>query len=335
VAHAVWQYWRATADDDFLFAAGAEIILETARFWASRATLEADGLYHVRGVVGPDEYHEPVDDSAFTNGMARANLRLGAEVAAWFEHSDPDRWRGLCARLTLSQYELQRWTDIADRLANVQFEGLIEEFPGYLALDDLDLQAFEPRSAALPALIGRERVQRTQVIKQADVILLCHLFRDQMDAASIARNFEYYEPRCDHGSSLSPSIYALVAARLGLLERARHHLDHASAVDLDDRMGNSAQGIHLGACGGLWQAIVFGAAGMQLVDGGLRFEPHLLGEWKSLTFAVMHRGSRLEVSLRPAPEPCEFNVTGGDGLWIELAGRGRDFVRPGERRLVR
>src|SRR5205085_4900265 len=156
VAYAVYQYWLATGDDAFLADAGAEIAFETARFWASRAVVEQDGEYHIRGVVPPDEYHELVDDSAFTNAMARFNLEFGYSAAEWLKRRDAERWRALASRLGVAPEEVQRWFQIAPKLANTKCRGLIEEFAGYFKLEDLDPRAFEPRTAAFPVLLGHD-----------------------------------------------------------------------------------------------------------------------------------------------------------------------------------
>src|SRR6185436_1071596 len=103
VAYAVWQYWRATADDEFIVDAGAEILIETARFWASRAGMEADGYGHIRGVIGPDEYHETVDDNAYTNVMARWNLDRAADTVVVLKRERPIDWKRLSARLALTE----------------------------------------------------------------------------------------------------------------------------------------------------------------------------------------------------------------------------------------
>src|SRR5690606_15870003 len=105
VAYAVWQYWELTADDDFIRTAGAERIFETARFWASRGSVEADGLFHIRKVVGPDEYHESVDDNAYTNIMAQWNLERGAELARTLRERWPDDWMRLVEQLKLDPDE--------------------------------------------------------------------------------------------------------------------------------------------------------------------------------------------------------------------------------------
>ncbi len=117
VAYAVWQYWQATGDEAFLRDAGAEIILETARFWSSRAQLEADGRHHIRGVIGPDEYHEHIDDNAYTNVMARWNIRRGLDVAALVSERWPEAWTQLRGRLGLDAAELKQWRNVADTMA--------------------------------------------------------------------------------------------------------------------------------------------------------------------------------------------------------------------------
>ncbi|MBI2939449.1 MAG: glycoside hydrolase family 65 protein [Chloroflexi bacterium] len=333
VAYAVWQYWRATADDDFFLRAGAEIVLSTACFWASRAERDAQGRYHIRGVIGPDEYHERVDDSAYTNAMARLNLEYGRETVAWLRQHHPRHWQEMSDRLDVNDRELALWSDVVQRLAisDDPRTGLIEQFAGYFALEDLDLRAYEPRTAAMQVLLGRERIARTQVIKQADVVLLCHLLGDRLDREVIARNFDYYEPRCDHASSLSPSTHALLAARLGRLELARRYFHQAATIDLEDSMGNAALGIHAAACGGLWQVVAFGIAGMQLAEDGLAFDPHLLPGWRSVDFPVQWRGRRLDVAIQAEPAQVCFRLSGEAGpLWVRVGSGPKVPLRPGE-----
>jgi kojibiose phosphorylase len=331
VAYGTWQYWRATADDEFFRNAGAEMVLETARFWASRARLERDGRYHIREVIGPDEYHECVDDSAYTNWMARWNLEAGRAAAAWLARSDASHWRTLQKRLELTDAELAGWDVVARGLADGYdaTTGLIEEFAGYFALEDHALPAWKPRAAAMQTLLGRERVGRKQIVKQADIVLLSYLLWDRLGSAA-ATNLAYYEPRCDHASSLSPAIHALVAARLGKLDLARRYVDRAAAIDLEDTMGNTALGVHVGADGGLWQAVVFGVAGMRLLDDGLAFDPHLLPGWDALQFPVEWRGRRLEIAVGGEPAEVRFRLASGPGPMTVQAGGARRTLAPGD-----
>lgn len=303
VAYGVWSYWRATGDDAFLLEAGAEILLETARFWAGRAKLEADGRRHIRSVVGPDEYHEAVDDNAYTNSMAQWNLEIGQTVAGLMRKRWPERWLALSLALNLEAEEADAWGNIAQELYTGFDDrtGLFEQFEGYFALEEIDLAAFEPRNATIDVLLGRERIGRSQIIKQPDVVMMLHLLWDRFAPEVREANFRYYEPRCAHGSSLSPAIHATVAARLGRTELAERYFRQASEIDLADNMGNAAGGVHAAALGGLWQAAVFGFGGVRLGDGGPLCEPNLPTKWRGLSFRLRWRGQDHEFRLRSDP----------------------------------
>jgi len=307
VAYGVWQYWRATGDDAFFLDAGAEILLETARFWASRGEWGEDGLYHIRHVIGPDEYHEDVDDSAYTNVMAQWNLERGLEAARLLRERWPERWRVLEDRLGIEPGEPESWGDIAAAMYT-GFDpdtGLFEQFRGYHDLEEGDLSALEPSAGPADILLGRERTMRSKVIKQADVVLLLYLLWDRFPPEVRRANFRYYEPRCANGSSLSPSIHALVAARLGEMELAQRYWRQAAEIDLANNMGNAAGGVHGAALGGLWQAAVFGFAGLRFGERGPELEPHLPPGWRALRFPICWRGRRFRVSTDGATRPEE------------------------------
>ncbi|HEX9373913.1 MAG TPA: glycosyl hydrolase family 65 protein, partial [Roseiflexaceae bacterium] len=331
VAYAAWQYWQATEDLPFLLNAGAEIILETARFWASRARLETDGRYHIRNVIGPDEYHEGIDDNAYTNGMAQWNIERGLELADLLPTRWPARWATLRAQLAITPAELAAWRDVAARLVSGldQTSGLLEQFAGFFALEPIDLAAYTPRTAPMDVLLGRERTQRSQVIKQADVVMLLALLWDRYPAALRAANFRYYEPRCGHGSSLSPAIHAMVAARLGDVELAARYFHQAAAIDLDDTMGNAAAGVHIATLGGLWQAAVFGFGGISPTTAGLRCDPHLPAAWRALGFSVQWRGRQVRIALRQAPLTLTATLEHGRPLIVEV-GDLRHELRAGQ-----
>jgi trehalose/maltose hydrolase-like predicted phosphorylase/hydroxymethylpyrimidine pyrophosphatase-like HAD family hydrolase len=320
IAYAVWQYWQATHDLPFLLNAGAEILLETARFWASRARLEDDGRYHIRGVIGPDEYHEDVDDNAYTNGMAQWNIECALAAAQLLGSRRPERWAALAERLGVTLAELEQWRDVAARLVTGPdpSTGLFEQFAGFFNLEPVDLAAYTPRAAPMDVLLGRERTQRSQVIKQADVVMLLALLWDRVPPAVRAANFRYYEPRCGHGSSLSPAIHALVAARLGDLPVAERYFHQSAAIDLHDSMGNAAGGVHIGALGGLWQAAVFGFAGVRLERDGLRLDPHLPEIWTGLRFAVQWRRRTVRFQVHGHPRAVTATLERGRPLMLAI-----------------
>ena len=299
VAYAIWQYWRATRDEAFFSNAGAEMMLEIARFWASRAERGEDGRYHILKVIGPDEFHEHADDNAFTNLMAQWVLHRGAETVDWLRKHHPDRWRELAGRIGLDESEVALWEDVAEGLVD-NFDPetcLFEQHRGYFELEDIDLRDLEPRTKSVDAILGWSRLTRSQIIKQADVIMLLFLLGDEYPREVHEANFRFYEPRTTHDSSLSPSFHALAAARAGDLETARRYFERAANLDLDFAHGvTAAGGVHIAALGGMWHALVFGFGGMYVEDEGPRFEPHVPEDWQTLRFSVLWRGLQLRVS---------------------------------------
>jgi trehalose/maltose hydrolase-like predicted phosphorylase len=338
VAYGVWHYWRTTGDDDFISAAGAEILIETARFWASRARIEADGRAHIRTAIGPDEYHPTVDDNAYTNVMARWNLHRAADLIAILQRERPSDWTGISARLALAPHEAAAWQGIADALVTGldPDTGLFEQFDGYFDLQDVDV--IRHRNGDIEAFVGREQVRQSKMIKQADVVALCLLLWEQWPRAVHEANFRYYEPRTAHGSSLSPALHALMAARLGDGARARHYIRQASDIDLANKAGNTAGGVHMAALAGLWQAAVFGVAGVRALEDGIALAPQLPEGWTQLACCVQWRGCRLRLFFAAAPARIEVAVEGSGELTIAVidgpacrASAGRQYTATRER----
>ena len=324
VAYAVWLYWRASGDDDFFLRAGAEILLETARFWASRAVAEADSRRHIRHVIGPDEYHEDVDDNAFTNAMARWNMARALDALEMLGVRWPDSAAALRERLALDDDELADWRDAIARMA-IGLDpatGLYEQFAGFYALEPLDLATYAERTVPIDVVIGRERTQRSQVVKQADVVALIALLPEEFPGVMAHTNFRHYEPRCAHGSSLSAGMHALVAARLGDAEMALHYLREVAEADLD-LDPNSAGGVRMAGLGALWQAVVLGFAGLDLRGDTLGIDPRLPPEWRSLSFRVCWRGR--SVAIRVANRAVQAKLA-GDSMEIRIGAATRKLT---------
>ena len=304
VTYAVIQYWRVTGDDDFMRDYGAEIVLDTARFWGSRVEWNATrGRYEINDVIGPDEYHEHVNNNVFSNCMVRWHLETALEVLAWLRQAYPDQAAEQKARLDLTQERLVHWGDVIGCLYVLHDPetGLMEQFEGFLDLNDVDLADYEPRGISMQALLGVKEVQQYQIIKQPDVLMLLYLLEDRYDQDTLRVNWNYYTPRTDlaYGSSLGPAIHALLAAQLGEPLTAYKHFIHAARTDLQDTRGNAAHGIHAATAGGLWQAVVFGFAGLRLREEGYTVAPHLPSHWKRLSFSFLHRGEPIQLALSP------------------------------------
>jgi kojibiose phosphorylase len=308
VAYAVHQYWQVTGDDAFMCHYGAEMMLDTARFWASLVEWnERRGVYEINDVIGPDEYHDHVDNNAFTNRMAVWNLEAALTVLDWLRTEYAEKAEVLAEELDLSGPNLKRWQDIIDRIHIPQDvegspgrgPGLIEQFDGFFDLKAVDLEDYEPRSTSMQSLLGIEETQGYQVIKQPDVLMLLYLLEPAYDPEVVKVNWDYYTPRTDHtyGSSLGPAIQAALAGRHGDPDGAYEHFVRAIRTDLEDARGNAAQGIHAAAAGGIWQAVVFGFAGIRLTERGPAARPRLPAHWRRITFHLRYRGERYHFDL--------------------------------------
>jgi trehalose/maltose hydrolase-like predicted phosphorylase len=320
IAYAVWQYWQISGDDEFFIQAGAEILLQTARFWASRAAAEEDGKLHIRHVIGPDEYHEDVDDNAFTNVMARWNIQRALEAIDTMQQRWPNHAAALRERLALGNEELIDWRDAVERIVTGldPATGIYEQFAGFHALEPLDLSLYADRKAPIDVVIGRERTLRSQVVKQADVVALLALLPEQFPREAAEANFRHYEPRCAHGSSLSAGLHALAAARLGDPQMALRFLHQAAAADLEFDP-NSAGGIRIAGLGGVWQAVVLGFAGVGLEHDRIRIDPHLPQHWRNMVFTLQWQGRPVEVSITATS--VRVAITDGEPVEIRIAGK--------------
>jgi len=301
VAWAAWHHHLWSGDRWVTRGPGRALLLETARYWASRLEQDADGTAHLRGVIGPDEYHEDVDDNAYTNVMVRWHLTRAAELLAP-DDDEAERWRDLASRL-VDGYDPRR--------------GCHEQFAGYFDLEPLQAAAVGTPPMAADVLLGRERVAGSQLIKQADVLLLHHLVPGAVPPGSLPHDLDVYLPRTAHGSSLSPAVHASLLARQRRPEEAAALLRLAALIDLDDVTDTTAGGLHLAAMGGVWQALAFGFLGVRPHPLGLALDPRPLPRaWDALELTVRFHDQR--VRLRLGHDHLE--VAGAAGVAVLLPG---------------
>jgi trehalose/maltose hydrolase-like predicted phosphorylase len=277
VAWAACRYAAWTGDAAFLAGPGRPLLVETARYWASRIRRDLDGRAHLDGVMGPDEYHAVVDDNAYTNGMARWNLRRAADLmeATGGDAAEARTWRALADAL-VDGYDPER--------------RLHEQFAGYWQLEPLLATDIAPPPVAADLLLGAQRVAGSQLIKQADVVMLHHVLPDEVEAGSLAADLAYYQPRTAHGSSLSPAIYAAQLARARQPEKALALFRLAARLDLDDITGTTAGGLHLATFGGVWQALAHGFVGLRPAGTTLEVDPCLPSAWDAVAMRFRFLG---------------------------------------------
>ena len=321
IPHAIDLYLDATEDIEFLWRQGAEIAIEQARFWADRARWsDRKQGYVLNQITGPDEYTAFNNNNCYSNVMARWALRFAARCLDRLRALDPDRAETLAARLGLDPGEPDRWREIAGRF-HVPYDAALGIHPqddAFLDLDRVDLRDIPLEDIPLEAHWPWDRVMRSRLLKQADVVLLEHLRFEEFSLDQKRADYAFYEPLTTHDSSLSASIHALAAAEIGAMDDARYYLYRSSRLDLDNINFNTGAGIHLANCGGAWMAVIHGVAGIRFRDGIARFAPALPPGWDRVAFSLAYRGRRLRVEI--ARTGAKLSLESGAPLAMAAAG---------------
>lgn len=331
VVYGIWMYISVTKDYGILLEGGAEAILECARFFYSCAYFKKDkNRYEFLDVTGADEYHERINNDAYTNYMIHLTMKITLETLAYMETHYHAQYIELMDSLDYwGEYE-----NIKDLYEKIYLpipdkKGLIPQYDGYFEQEDLSLEELYSRIIKPNEYLGSPcgLAVNTQIIKQADVVLLLSLLSDQFSNDVREKNWCYYEPRTEHGSSLSTCIYALLAAKIGKTEWAYKFLMKAARIDLlgdyklylgDLYIG----GTHPAANGGTWMVTVLGFAGLEVGKGKVVMNPHLPAHWELLEFSFQYAGTAYQVSVGPSeieitvPEDGqELNVETGDQFY--------------------
>ncbi|GCE16607.1 glycoside hydrolase family 65 protein [Dictyobacter kobayashii] len=304
IAHATWEYWRVTADEKFMRDYGVEMLLSTALFWDSRAEKnEQQNDYTISNVIGPDEWHEHVNNNAHTNFMAKYNIKIALEALKWLQKTAPSKANALIEQLDLTDERIAHMQDVQEHLRIPQdpVTGLLEQFDGFFKLAKFDQEKYKGRKDSYQGILGVHEIQKYQLIKQADVLMLLTMLRQEFDYDTKKVNWDYYFPITDHdyGSSLTPALHAILGSELGHTEEAYQMFMKGTLVDLENLRGNTPEGIHAACAGAVWQATVFGFAGLRVTEEGYTTDPHLPHNWQRLSFQFKHKGEPVHIDLKP------------------------------------
>ena len=326
IMHALKKYVDATGDEDFLYHEGAEMLVETARFWLDLGFFSESkgGQFCINGVTGPDEYNTVVNNNAFTNLMARNNLRYAAETVEQMREKNPGVFRVLVDKTGLAMSEVAEWKKAAEDMFIPYDKG-----KGIHLQDDsfLDRERWDfentPREK-YPLLLNYHPlvIYRHQVIKQADVMLAMFLLRNEFTEEQKKKNFDFYDPLTTGDSSLSACVQSIMACEAGYMEKAGRYATYAALVDLRDIAGNVRDGLHIASIGGTWMVITYGFAGMREHGGRLSFRPRLPRKTKTagFKFRVVIRGQMLEVNFDRVTDKVTYQLVEGSRLTIEHYG---------------
>lgn len=325
VAFGAWQYGVITGDVDFMERYGYELIMDTAVFWRSRLEYGGDGQYHINDVVGPDEYHEHVNDNAFTNYMAAWNLEKAAEYYEKLKKDSPQLFERLNEKLNLDE-NYPKWKEALDKIYLPQptKEGILPMDDRFMEGRYIDLSKYKQQDfvAGIMKDYSLDQIQNIQVCKQADCLVLFYLMEERFTPEVKKASWDYYVERTLHDSSLSLSTHAVQAADMGDDGMAYDLFKKAAAIDLGPYMGTSDAGIHAAAFGGIWQCVVYGFGGVRMLNGRLRINPRLPKNWEELIFTLYWKGEKLEVTVT-GENVLVQNLTGTKQVTLSVNGKER------------
>ncbi len=324
IAYAVYNYIRYTGDEAYLAEGGLEVLIGIARFWAQRITWSAArDRYVMLGVTGPNEYENNVNNNWYTSYIACWSMRYAAVAAAWVRTNRPGAYRNICEKRRFDEAaETARWREINEKmyLGEDRELGIFLQQDGYLDKEQILAAELAPAERPINQKWSWDRILRSCFIKQADVLQGIYFFQEDFDPETIRRNFRFYESRTLHESSLSPCVHAILAAKIGDMEKAYELYLRTARLDLDDYNREVEEGCHVTSMAGSWLSVVEGFGGMRVRDGILCFEPRLPQSWRSLTFRINYRGRVLSVGLTPEQVRVE-----NEGAPVEIALFGKRY----------
>jgi maltose phosphorylase len=320
IAFAVFNYVRYTGDSAYLKEYGLEVLIGIARFWKQRVNWsEVKQQYVILGVTGPNEYENNINNNWYTNTIAAWCLKYTVEAAAIVKAEDPAFYERIVTKTALQEkQEFNDWKEIAAHiyLPHDEEKDIFLQQEGYLDKEQLLVRDLPLTERPLNQKWSWDRILRSCFIKQADVLQGMYFFEDNYSPEALRRNFDFYESRTVHESSLSPCVHSILAAKLKDTEKAYEFYLRTSRLDLDDYNNDTEDGLHITSMAGTWMSIVEGFAGMRVREGQLSFSPLLPGQWKSFSFTIGFRGIQLKVKI--AGNEIIINSSGQQLLVIHI-----------------
>lgn len=301
IPYGIWHYNKICNDKDFLYNKGFEMLMQSCRYFASRGAWGCEtGKYGYYGVMGPDEFHMMVNNNCYTNFMAKKTFDFSLEVMEEIKANDNAKYNEVIEKLGITEKEIEDWKNKSENMY-ISFNEdtkLFEQHDGYYNLPYVDVKAIPHTDFPVYNNWEYGKIFRTSMIKQPDVLLFLFFFSQEFSMDVKRANYDYYEPRCSHESSLSPSIHSILACELGKVDEALEFSQYASRLDLDDYNRNAHQGLHITSMAATWMNIVYGFGGMRTDGENIVFNPVLPDNWKSYTFKITYKGSVLEVNVK-------------------------------------
>lgn len=318
IAYSIIAYYLATKDVIFIAEIGAEIIFETARLWMDTGNFY-EGSFRINDVTGPDEYTCIVNNNYYTNVLAQYHLRWAVKFYELLQSSG--NLRVLAEKISLKDSEIEEFKTAAENMY-LPYDAALDINPqddSFLTKQKWDMKSIP--KAQFPLLMHYHplHLYRHQICKQADTVMAHFVLEDAQSEETMRNSFLYYEKITTHDSSLSECIFSIMAARLGMHEKAYNYFKDAVYIDLEDRYHNTKDGIHMANMGGNYMAIIYGFGGFRLKESGISFAPILPGDWTFYRFKILYEDSRIDVLVKK--DVCEFFLENGNAKKISVYGR--------------
>jgi maltose phosphorylase len=299
IAYAIYNYINYTGDASYLWEGGSEVLIGIARFWAQRVHWsDHKKQYVMHGVTGPNEYENNINNNWYTNYMACWCMQYAAQAIGEVKEHYEKAYEALVIKTKLNEAEeLKQWKHICDNMYYPQSEELniFLQQEGYLDKEQILAADLDPKERPINQKWSWDRILRSCFIKQADVLQGLYFFEDHFSFQTLKSNFDYYEPRTVHESSLSPCVHSILAAKLGYEEKAYEMYLRTSRLDLDDYNHEAHEGLHITSMAGTWMSVVQGFGGMRVIEGKLHFVPMIPSQWQSFSFNIRFRGRVVKV----------------------------------------
>ncbi|MEK5256013.1 glycosyl hydrolase family 65 protein [Paenibacillus sp. FSL F4-0125] len=298
ISYGIWHYVKNTGDKEFLHSKGAEMLVQISRFYATRGQWgQQSGKYGYFGVMGPDEFQLMVNNNCYINLMAQKSFEYTLDTLREMKEQAPTAFATVVEKTGLRDEELSDWKNKADhmKIPVDEVTGVFEEHDGFFDMPHIDIHSIPVTEFPLYSNWSYDRLYRYDMIKQPDVLMFMFLYNGQFSKEAKLANYEYYESRCIHESSLSPSIHSILASEIGKPEEAYSFFEFATRLDLDNYNRNTREGLHTTSIAAAWMNIVYGFGGMRSDGERLSFQPSLPERWNEYSFQVMYEGVLLRI----------------------------------------
>jgi maltose phosphorylase len=323
IAYAIYNYINYTSDNSYLWEGGAEVLIGIARFWAQRIHWsDHKKQFVMHGVTGPNEYENNVNNNWYTNYIACWCMRYASESITEVKEHYEKAYESILIKTKFNETEeLAKWKHICENMHYPEDAdmGIYLQQEGYLDKEQILAKDLPAKERPINQHWSWDRILRSCFIKQADVLQGLYFFENDFDHATHKRNFDFYEPRTVHESSLSPCVHSILAAKLGYEEKAYEMYLRTSRLDLDDYNNEAHEGLHITSMAGTWMSVIQGFGGMRVNDGKLHFEPMIPKQWESFSFTIRFRGRVVKVTINK--HMMQIELVNGDQVKVVVKGK--------------